>query len=171
MRIRFLAAASAFALALLVGCPPAPVPPTPSSDAGAVDAAGVHDCEAWCAHAADLKCPAALPTEHGASCVDVCVNMQASPVSFDLKCRTLAPSCAAADECEADKPFAEHAAPSTCALWCAHALGLGCPAGRKTPAGSPCVDVCNNVMSGPAKFNLKCRIAAKTCAAADACEH
>jgi hypothetical protein len=48
---------------------------------------------------------------------------------------------------------------------------MKCKAAQKTPAGASCVDVCNNVMSGPAKFNLRCRLSAKTCGAADACEH
>jgi hypothetical protein len=60
--------------------------------------------------------------------------------------------------------------PATCASWCAHARALGCGAGRPTRAGATCESVCVNVQTGPAKWNLRCRVDAKTCAAADSCE-
>lgn len=59
----------------------------------------------------------------------------------------------------------------TCAGWCDRAVELGCPAGKPTPNGSPCVAVCENVQrSGVVSWNLSCRVAATSCAAADACE-
>lgn len=65
----------------------------------------------------------------------------------------------------------DDAAPATCSAWCKHAADLKCPAAKDTPAGTHCVDVCGTVQAGGiVSWNLKCRIAAKTCAAADACE-
>lgn len=68
-------------------------PPTPD--------AGPYTCATWCAHARVLSCTAGKPTPRGAPCEEVCQNMQASgPVQLDLRCRTHAPTCAVADECE-----------------------------------------------------------------------
>lgn len=59
----------------------------------------------------------------------------------------------------------------TCADWCKHAEELHCAAAKDTPAGAHCVDVCTNFQSGPAPFDLRCRVGAKTCTAADNCEN
>ncbi len=165
----------------LTACPPMPAPTPPVTDAGS-DAApfGTYDCDSWCAHARDMKCPASLPTDHGASCVDVCKNTLGTPLYFDVQCRTLATSCEAVDACEnrmrsmtaksTMTPDTEEASRATCAGWCSHAAALKCPSAKPTPKGAPCIEVCINVQSGPVKFNLKCRVTAPTCALADACE-
>lgn len=171
------------AFIMLLGCPNTPVNPTPDADASGIDAAidsgssATFDCASWCAHASDMKCQAAIPTEHGASCVDVCKNTLDGPMPFAVQCRSLASSCAAADECENGPSLARRRRPPmadasivTCADWCTHAADMKCPEARATPKGALCIEVCNNVQSGPAPFNLKCRTAAKTCAAADSCE-
>lgn len=84
-------------------CPPVPVPP-PSPDPDASiddpDAAASSTCAAWCKHAAALHCDAAKPTRAGASCADVCVNVQTGPAKLNLRCRIAAKTCAAADVCE-----------------------------------------------------------------------
>jgi hypothetical protein len=73
------------------GCPPV-VQPTPP---GAT-------CIAVCINMAKLGCPSARPTAKGASCEDVCNTVQASGiVKWNLACRATAPTCAAADLCEA----------------------------------------------------------------------
>lgn len=160
-------------VAFFVACTPTPVNPTPDADASAIDASptpfGTYDCESWCYHATVLSCSAAATTEHGATCIEVCKNTLDGPVPFNVQCRTLASSCAQADLCENDLLQAK-VAPATCAAWCAHAQALKCPAAQRTPKGAPCTDVCNNVMTGPARFNLRCRVSARTCALADGCE-
>ncbi len=66
---------------------------------------------------------------------------------------------------------ADATVPATCAAWCDHAAKLSCAAAKKTPDGSPCTTVCDNIQkSGVIKWNLACRVKAKTCALADACE-
>jgi len=60
---------------------------------------------------------------------------------------------------------------ATCADVCKRYEALGCPAGKPTPKGAPCVAVCENVQtSGVLKFNLECRVRAASCADADHCE-
>lgn len=94
--------------AMSIGCPPSPTPPTPDADAGDTwDAGDDFDAEAvastcanWCKRAAVLKCPSAQPTKKGATCVEVCTNVQTGPVHFNLKCKIAAKSCAAADACQ-----------------------------------------------------------------------
>jgi hypothetical protein len=88
------------ALFITAGChpmpPPDPVPPgpPPTPVIGA-------SCAEYCAHAADLECPAAQPTPGGASCEAVCLNVQGSGVLlWDLECRAAAPSCEAIDRCD-----------------------------------------------------------------------
>lgn len=87
---------------LLVGCPRDPVPPTPDADSGVVVVdAGTATCASWCKHASEMHCNAAKPTPEGASCETVCENLQGSGlVKFDLKCRSVASSCMAAEACE-----------------------------------------------------------------------
>lgn len=63
------------------------------------------------------------------------------------------------------------AGPDGCKRWCAHAAELHCAAARDTPFGGKCVDVCTSIQNGGiVSFNLDCRIAADTCAAAELCE-
>jgi hypothetical protein len=167
-------------LLMMAGCPPAPVNPPPDADAASsVDAAPAPTpapspnptgCQAWCDHAKALGCSAADPTPGGATCAEVCTNTLDGPVPLNVACRAAAKTCAAADSCEDGIGARARAAPATCSAWCARATTLKCPAAKPTPGGASCVDVCTNANSGPAKWNLKCRVAAKTCAAADACE-
>jgi len=84
-------------LALALGGCPHPLPaPGPGVEAGAAS------CESVCAHEAELGCDAARPTGKGASCVEVCLNVQSSTVvKWNLACRAHAPSCAEIDRCEA----------------------------------------------------------------------
>lgn len=138
-----------------------------------------------------MRCPAALPTASGASCADVCANTLDGPAPFKVACRSVAPSCVAADACEdaatvssettlvlvGKTPEAgpaasarQAAASPSCATWCAHAKALGCPASLPTLKGASCVEVCSNVQKGPVPWDLRCRAEAKTCATADACE-
>lgn len=66
------------------------------------------------------------------------------------------------------------AAPATCANWCKHAKKLGCPSAKPTPQGSTCEEVCSFVQTSGIKaatWDLKCRIGARSCAAADNCEN
>lgn len=79
-------------LALAVACGPLPDPVEPPA---------VPTCATACARAAELGCPHAKPTPKGATCVEVCKNVQSSGfLRWDLRCRSIAASCAAADECE-----------------------------------------------------------------------
>lgn len=82
-----------FAVVLLLGCgeiKPIPTPP-----------AGPYSCETACERGADLGCAYAAPTPAGASCGEVCRNVQSSGfLRWDLECRTLAPSCEAVDNCD-----------------------------------------------------------------------
>jgi hypothetical protein len=84
-----------------LGCPhnptPTPVPPTP----GAMDASGPATCADVCQHESVLGCSGAQPTPNGASCVEVCANVQASGIiSWDLVCRANAATCEDIDACE-----------------------------------------------------------------------
>lgn len=59
----------------------------------------------------------------------------------------------------------------TCADVCKNYERLGCEAARPTARGATCAQVCENVQtSGIIRWNLGCRSAATTCAAADTCE-
>lgn len=61
-------------------------------------------CATVCANMVKLDCPSAKPTAKNATCEQVCANFQNSGIAkWDLTCRTLAASCAAADACEAGK--------------------------------------------------------------------
>jgi hypothetical protein len=57
-------------------------------------------CMDVCNNMRTLACPAAQPTAAGASCETVCTNFQQGPAPWDLLCRSIAPSCAAMDQCE-----------------------------------------------------------------------
>lgn len=59
-------------------------------------------CADVCARGVGLGCAFALPTEGGATCVEVCNNVQSSGIiEWDLECRASAASCEAVDLCEA----------------------------------------------------------------------
>ena len=165
---------------MLLGCPSTPVSPTPDADASAVDG-GHYDCASWCANATSMMCASAVPSEHGATCLDVCTNVQSGPAPFDLACRSTATSCAMADGCEnneqsklldrvvMDSGMKALPAP-TCAEWCKHASVLHCAAALPTPKGSSCIEVCRNVQTGPLRWNLVCKIQATSCVLADKCQ-
>lgn len=87
-------------VAMLAGCPKDAVLPTPDADSGDADAAVAATCSNWCKHATSMTCAASAPTKAGASCVDVCTNVQTGSAPFNLRCRVSATSCAAADACE-----------------------------------------------------------------------
>ncbi len=86
------------ALLLGPGCPPPPPePPPPPSPDGGVPAT----CESMCAHWAELECDVAEPTPGGASCAEVCENVQDSGIiEWDLECRSRVVTCPAIDRCE-----------------------------------------------------------------------
>lgn len=96
-------------VASLAGCPkpsPTPVPPVPPMPNPYVVDAGEpptveYTCADMCSHLFDLKCPGAEPTASGATCLEVCQNVQSSGVvAFNLRCRVNARTCAAADACK-----------------------------------------------------------------------
>lgn len=59
-------------------------------------------CATVCANMVKLSCPSAKPTAKGATCEQVCNNVQNSgAIKWDLTCRSKALTCAAADLCEA----------------------------------------------------------------------
>lgn len=64
------------------------------------------------------------------------------------------------------KPLPEHA---SCATACERAAELGCKWAAHTAAGASCEDVCLNAQKWQ-PWDLACRTAAVTCAAADRCE-
>lgn len=80
-------------LAVFLAC--ATTPPGPSPDPQEATCAGM------CARMAALDCPAAQDTPNGATCVQVCENVQATGIArWDLECRVAAPTCEAIDNCE-----------------------------------------------------------------------
>jgi hypothetical protein len=87
-----------FLVVFFCGCWIHPIPapnPEPQPDRPATPT-----CADVCKRLFDLGCPAAKPTPQGATCVDVCLNVQNSGVvSWDLKCRARATSCAIFDRC------------------------------------------------------------------------
>jgi hypothetical protein len=59
---------------------------------------------------------------------------------------------------------------ATCEAACARLQQLGCPSGKPTPKGAPCVAVCRNVMdSGLIEWNLDCIARAVSCGETDVC--
>ncbi len=64
----------------------------------------------------------------------------------------------------------EEVYPPSCDEWCRRAAVLRCMEGTPTEDGASCVEVCRNIQSGPARLNLKCRVAARSCQAAESCE-
>jgi hypothetical protein len=86
------------------GTGPQPVP-SPAVDAGPPDAPTAADvvqapsCATACTRAAALDCPWGTPSPDGVSCEAVCLNAQ-KLLTWDLKCRTTAPTCAAQAACQ-----------------------------------------------------------------------
>jgi len=59
---------------------------------------------------------------------------------------------------------------ATCAAACARLQQLGCAAGKPTPKGAPCTEVCENVTSsGLLTWDLDCIARAVSCGATDLC--
>jgi hypothetical protein len=59
----------------------------------------------------------------------------------------------------------------TCADVCQRLDQLGCPAGRPTPMGHTCLEVCRNANdSGTIHWNMECLSTAITCGVADHCQ-
>jgi hypothetical protein len=64
-------------------------------------APGAVPCPVACARLAELGCPEADPTPDGASCVDVCQNVEDSGVlRYPTGCVAAATTCAEAQRCE-----------------------------------------------------------------------
>ncbi len=85
---------AALCLAFL-SCAGSPVPvPTPPPTPQAT-------CAAACERQRALGCPGGQASPGGASCEEVCLNVQDSVIGWDLGCRARATSCEAADRCEA----------------------------------------------------------------------
>jgi len=82
-------------------CRQAPGTPPVPADGGAGGAPPVVDtCERACGHLAELGCPEAEPTGDGASCVEVCRNVEDSgAVSLDPECVTQLARCEDVDGC------------------------------------------------------------------------
>jgi hypothetical protein len=92
---RYTAAMAFVALCILGACPPKPIPPQPP----------IHDgdatCADACARAREMECEFAKPTPNGATCEDVCQNIQDKGLfSLDLDCRVAARTCKQAEACE-----------------------------------------------------------------------
>lgn len=88
-------------IVLLWSCtPPAAAPtapPVPLPAPGTEDA----DCFTVCEHLRDLGCEQAEPSPGGASCEDVCDNVQSSGViTWNLSCRASIADCNKLDHCE-----------------------------------------------------------------------
>jgi hypothetical protein len=81
---------------------PAPVDPVPFPPEQYDAAPAPSNCSVACAHLAALGCPEAQPTPKGATCVDVCSNVDSSgTVSMQTDCVVRAVSCADANACQA----------------------------------------------------------------------
>jgi hypothetical protein len=99
-RLAFVLALAPLMLAATCNTPT----PTPSPGAGGADPVGGSSsstpCAKVCARLAALGCPAAKPASDGASCVQVCADINASgTLRVDTACVILAGDCAAADRC------------------------------------------------------------------------
>jgi hypothetical protein len=81
---------------ILVGCPE-PQPPRPTPNDG-----GVVTCEDYCRHIRDeLHCAQGQPTKKGATCEQVCGNIENSGYVQNARtCSMAARSCEAVDICE-----------------------------------------------------------------------
>lgn len=73
-----------------------PKPPTPNPTPSEPS-----PCEAYCAHLRALGCPQAAPTAKGATCEEICINIENSGyVQSARECSMRAMSCAEIDVCE-----------------------------------------------------------------------
>ncbi len=112
MNLRPLALALLPAVIACASCREKPVPPppapidsgtggSPAADASTDVASDVGDaCERACQHLALLGCAEAEPTPGGASCVEVCRNVEESGVvSLDLECVAQVVRCEDLDGC------------------------------------------------------------------------
>lgn len=88
--------------------PPQPEPPSPWDNPGdaappepeEVDAAAHTPCYRACKQLAKLGCPEAQPTAAGATCVQVCTNIESSGViTMGPECVATAESCSIAKAC------------------------------------------------------------------------
>jgi hypothetical protein len=96
-------------LLALVGCRVSP--PTPPAPVDAATPPGA--CAAYCARMTELACEIAEPTPAGAACLDVCEAVRLSGIIvWDLACRAAAPTCEAADSCEAGRATRTSRTPS-----------------------------------------------------------
>jgi hypothetical protein len=94
-----------FAMASVLACPRPlpPAPPVPPADPSQDGGAG--GCAQACARLRELGCAAARPTPRGASCVEVCGNVESSgQVSWGPSCVVRSNSCAEASECQTFSP-------------------------------------------------------------------
>lgn len=66
---------------------------------------------------------------------------------------------------EPDKPVVPGAG---CEEACDRLSVLGCPEGEPTPAGAPCVEVCENGMAG--RYDLACVAGIESCQRLQSCE-
>lgn len=77
---------------LLIACP-RPLPPAPPPVADPT-------CETACSNLARLKCESAKATAEGASCTEICTNVQTSGVvHWNLSCLSDARDCKVAADC------------------------------------------------------------------------
>jgi hypothetical protein len=83
-------------------CGPYPPPePTPGPEPEPIPDPISATCTEVCVRGDFLNCKWAQPTPGGASCVEVCENVQTSGiVQWDLGCRAAARSCAEVEACE-----------------------------------------------------------------------
>lgn len=91
-------------LALTTACGPTnpPKPPDPYEDPDAgPDASRSPTCAGACARMRDLGCPLGNKTPRGATCEEVCKNVQENNAGagFDVRCLSTARSCAATSAC------------------------------------------------------------------------
>jgi len=88
-------------------CRDAPVTPPVPGDGGAGGAppAVLDPCERACQRLAELGCAESQPTEGGASCTEVCRNLEESGVvSLDPACVELVVQCEDVDACTSWNP-------------------------------------------------------------------
>jgi hypothetical protein len=78
-----------------------PDPPDPADGgAGGAPVVVLEPCERACLRLAELGCEEAQPTDDGASCVDVCRNVEDSgAVSLDPECVVQIAQCEDVDAC------------------------------------------------------------------------
>lgn len=96
--MRELASAALVALVLGAHCDPPPVPPPAPPERP--DAGDAGACELACKRFAELGCEEAKPTPGGATCVEVCTNVESSgATTLSPKCVGTAATCEQARAC------------------------------------------------------------------------